>query len=178
VLKGPIYARPRRARGPLTAAAVGGYAPDVQTPPAVRIMQIVFGVLAAQFIIPSLSYLFTPVLAVDQAVAIGRLLGGGDYPVEGERGHIFRVLAAGNVFTLGVLCLMMLRDIARYHVLIPVFVVLKGFSALGYLYIYLAELRFPLFLAVFFWDGLAVFLVTFFGRRAHRAVLAQGRPGR
>lgn len=161
----------------MTGAAARRYAPDVQpTPRAVRVMQVIFGLLAVQFIVPSLSYLFTPALAIDQAVAIGALLGGGPYPVEAERGAIFRVLAAGNVFTLGALCLFMLRDLRRYHTLIPIFVVLKGFSALAYLYIYLAEGRYPLFLAVFFWDGLAVFLVTFFGTRAHRALLAQGAP--
>jgi hypothetical protein len=133
-------------------------------------MQIIFGLLAVQFILPSLSYFFTPGLALDQAQLLGRLLGGGAYPVERESGAIFRVLAAGNVFTLGVLCLLMLRDMRRNHPLIPVFVVLKGFSALGYLYVYLVEVRYPLFLAVFFWDGLAVFLVVFFGRRACRAL--------
>jgi hypothetical protein len=142
-------------------------------------MQILFGLLAAQFILPSLSYFFTPELALDQALSLGGLLGGGPYPVEGERGHIFRVLAAGNVFTLGFLCLLMLRDIRRYPTLLPVFVVLKGFSALGYLYVYLVQLRYPLFLLVFFWDGLAVFLVTFFGGRAYRAlVAAEGGPAR
>ena len=133
-------------------------------------MQVVFGLLAVQFILPSLSYLFAPEVALAQAETIGRLLGGGDYPMAGEQGYIFRVLAAGNVFTLGFLCLLMLLDMRRNHPLIPVFVVLKGFSALAYLYVYLLKLRYPLFLGVFFWDGLAVFLVVFFGRRAHRAL--------
>lgn len=142
-------------------------------PREVRVMQIIFGVLAVQFFLPSLSYFFTPELALAQAQVLGTLLGGGTYPVAaGETGYIFRVLAAGNVFTLGFLCLLMLLDIRRYHVLIPVFVVLKGFSALGYLYVYLVQLRYPLFLAAFFWDGLAVGLIAYFGRRAHRAVLA------
>lgn len=144
-----------------------------QVPREVRIMQIIFGVLAVQFFLPSLSYFFTPEVALSQAQVLGALLGGATYPAAaGETGYIFRVLAAGNVFTLGFLCLLMLLDIRRYHPLIPVFVVLKGFSALGYLYVYLVQLRYPLFLAVFFWDSLAVGLVVHFGRRAHRAVLA------
>lgn len=134
--------------------------------------QVVFGVLAVQFFLPALSYFFAPGLALTQAQTIGALLGGGAYPAAaGETGYIFRVLAAGNVFTLGFLCLLMLLDIRRYHALIPVFVVLKGFSALGYLYVYALQLRYPLFLAVFFWDSLAVFLVVYFGRRGRRAVL-------
>ena len=32
-------------------------------------------------------------------------------------------------------------------------------SALGYLYVFLFQIHYRLFLAVFFWDGLAVFLV-------------------
>ena len=88
----------------------------------------------------------------------------------GEQGYIFRELAAGNVLTLGFLCLLMLWDMRRYQALIPMFVVLKGFSALAYLYVYLLKLRYPLFLAVFFWDSLAVFLVVFFGLRAQRAL--------
>ena len=92
-------------------------------------MQILFGLLAAQFIIPSLSYFFTPELALDQAMTIGRILGGAAYPVEGERGQMFRVLAAGNVFTLVFLCLQMLRDIRRYPTLMPIFVV-QGYLGL------------------------------------------------
>src|SRR4051812_35985633 len=95
----------------------------------VRIMQLIFAVLAIQFFLPSMGYLFAPEVALGQAETIGRLLGGGAYPLAGERGHIFRVLAAGNVFTLGFLCLLMLVNLRRYHVLIPVFVVLKGYSA-------------------------------------------------
>lgn len=144
--------------------------PVAVAPRPVRVMQVIFGLLAVQFILPSLSYLFTPALALGQAEALGRLLGGGAYPLATEGGPLFRVLAAGNVFTLGVLCLLMLLDMRRYHPLIPVFVVLKGFSALGYLYVYLHELRYPLFLAAFFWDGLALFLVVFFGRRAFQAL--------
>lgn len=137
-------------------------------------MQVVFGLLAVQFILPSLSYFFTPELAVTQAQTLGMLLGGGAYPaVAGETGYLFRVLAAGNVFTLGVLCLLMLRDIRRNQPLIPVFVVLKGFSALGYLYVYAVQLHYPLFLLAFFWDALAVSLVVGLGTRAYRAVIRQ-----
>ncbi len=139
-------------------------------------MQIVFGLLAVQFILPSLSYLFTPDVALGQAEAIGRMLGGGAYPMAGEQGYIFRVLAAGNVFTLGFLCLLMLRDIRQYRTLVPVFVVLKGFSAVAYLYVYLLKFHYPLFLGVFFWDSLAVFLVVFFGRRAHAALARASVP--
>src|SRR5262245_44337745 len=116
-------------------------------PRELRVMQVLFVALAIQFIVPSLSYLFTPDLAISQAQGIGSLLGGSAYPAGREGGPIFRVLAAGNVFTLGVLCLLMAYDLRRYHPLIPVFAVLKGFSAVGYLYVYLAELRYPLFLA-------------------------------
>jgi hypothetical protein len=138
-------------------------------------MQVVFALLAVQFFLPSCSYLFAPELALHNVDTIGRLLGGGAYPVAAEQGYIFRVLAAGNVFTLGFLCLLMLLDIRRYPTLVPVFAVLKGYSAIGYLYVFFVKLRNPLFVGVFFWDGLALFLVVFLGRRAFRAVSQSAR---
>lgn len=149
---------------------MSAYMASANPPRDVRLMQVVFGLLAIQFFIPSFGYLLMPDLAMSQADQIGRLLGGGPYPIADERGIIFRVLAAGNVFTLGFLCTMMAVDIKRYRALIPAFVVLKGYSAIGYLFTYFVYLRHPLFPAIFFWDGLAAVLVVYFGRRALRAL--------
>lgn len=139
-------------------------------PRAVRVMQIVFGLLALQFFLPSLSYLFTPAVALEQAQRLNQLLGGGELELHRERGDLFRVLAFSNVFTLGFLCALMLRDLRRYRALIPAFVVLKGGSALGYLFTFLSSHRAPIFLAAFLWDGLAVSLIVILGRRALRAL--------
>lgn len=139
--------------------------------PAVRVMQVIFGLLALQFILPSLSYLFTPDIALAQANQLNQLLGGAPLDLQRERGDLFRVLGFSNVFTLGVLCALLAWDVRQNRALIPVFVVLKGGSALGYLYTFLlGPTRPPLFLTAFFWDGLAVFLVVFFSRRGLKAL--------
>lgn len=137
-----------------------------------RNMQVVFTLLTLNFILPSLSYFFAPKYALEQFLAIGQALGAGDYPMA-EQSHLWRVLAFGNVFTLGSLTFLMQWDLRRWHVLIPIFILLKSCSALGFLYVYLFELHYRTFLAVFFFDGLAVVLVWWFGGRAWRAMQGQ-----
>lgn len=140
-----------------------------------RNMQIIFTLLWIQFIIPGLSYFFAPEMALQQFQQIGRLLGGGAYLVS-EESIIWRVLASGNVVTLAFLCLLMSVNIRRFYALVPAFAVLKGYSAFGYLYVFLFENAYPVFLAVFFWDGLALVLVTTLGPMAFRAVGATPGP--
>ena len=110
-------------------------------------------------------------IALAQASQLNQLLGGAPLDLQRERGDLFRILGFSNVFTLGVLCALLAWDVRQNRALIPVFVVLKGGSALGYLYTFLlGPTRPPLFLTAFFWDGLAVFLVVFFSRRALNAL--------
>ncbi|MCA9523057.1 MAG: hypothetical protein KC609_18910 [Myxococcales bacterium] len=137
--------------------------------PAYRNMQIVFNLLALQFLIPSMTYFFAPEQALGPLRQLAQLLGSTPYSVA-EQSFVWRTLAAGNVFTLATLCFMLSWNIRRFAVLIPIFIVLKGFSSLGFLYVFAAETGQPLFLAIFFWDALAVFLVWFFGLRALQAV--------
>ena len=136
-----------------------------------RNMQIVFSLLTLNFLIPSLSYFFTPELAIQQFRALGAMLGGPEYPLT-EESYLWRVLGAGNVFTLSFICLLLQLNVRRFPAAAPIFVVLKGFSALGFLYVYLVYIPYRVFLATFLWDGLAVFLVLRFGSRAFRSVLA------
>jgi hypothetical protein len=136
---------------------------------AYRNMQIVFSLLSLHFLIPAISYFFTPDLALNQFQQIGQLLGGGHYPVS-EDSIIWRVLASGNVFTLGWMCLLLQLNIKRFHNIVPVFAVLKGWSSLGYLYVYLFQLRYPAFLAVTIWDAINVFLVIHYGRKVYRSL--------
>lgn len=143
---------------------------------AYRDMQLVLGFLTLNFLIPSLGYAFTPDVAMAQFRSIGKLLGADEYPLS-EQSHVWRVLASGNVFTLAFLCFILQLDVKRFAPVIPVFVVLKSWSAVGYLIVWLIALRYPVFLAVFFWDGLAVFLVVFFCRRALRAIEKDGTEG-
>jgi hypothetical protein len=140
---------------------------------AYRDMQVVLTVLTLNFAIPSFAYFFAPDVAIGQFRALGRLLGGIDYPLA-EESHLWRVLAAGNLFTLAFCCLLLQLNVKRFAPTVPVFVVLKGYTALGYLYTFLFRLPYRLFLGVFLFDALAVFLVVFLSRRALRAIEAAG----
>ena len=133
---------------------------------AYRNMQIALPFLTLNFLIPSMSYFFFPEVAIAQFKQIGQMLGASHYPLS-EQSHIWRVLAASNVFTLGMMCLFLQLNIQRFYAIIPVFTILKGYSALGFLYVFIFQLHYPVFLAVFFYDSLAVFLVLFFGMRAY-----------
>lgn len=141
--------------------------------PAYRDLQLALTFLTLNFAIPSFSYFFAPELAIDQFRKLGSLLGGIDYPVS-EQSHVWRVLAAGNVFTLAFLCFLLQLNVRRFRAIVPAFAVLKSYSALGYLYVFLLVLPYRLFAAIFLWDGLAVFLVVFLSRRALRAIEARG----
>lgn len=143
---------------------------------AYRNMQVAFTLLTLNFVVPSIGYFFTPETAFAQFLSIGRMLGGIDYPLR-EESHLWRVLAAGNVFTLGFICFLLQLNVRRFAAAIPVFAVLKSFSALGYLWVFLFEVPYRLFLVVFFWDALAVFLVVFLGTRALRALERMGPDG-
>lgn len=132
-------------------------------------MQGVFGLLALTFLLPSLTYFFAPAVAVAQFRSLGALLGSPDYPFD-ERSHLWRVLAFGNVFTLGTMVLLIAWDIRKNHALIPAFWVLKACSAFGYLYVFLFELRYRVFLAVFLLDGVVLVIVPWLGYRALRSL--------
>ena len=134
-------------------------------------MQAAFALLTLTFLIPSLSYFFTPGTAVAQFRSLGALLGSPQYPFA-EDGHLWRILAFGNVFTLGTMTAMMAYDIRRNHALIPAFWVLKACSAFGYLWVFVLQLRYPVFLAVFLLDSVVLVAVPLLGHRARRAALA------
>ena len=136
-------------------------------------MQLVFTAIMLSFLLPSLSYFFTPALAFSQFKQLGALLGATSYPLS-EESHLWRILAFGNVFTLATLIFLMQRNIRSFRDLFPVFFVLKSCSALGYLWVWLFQLRYPVFLAVFLFDSLVLIAVSLLGRRA---CLAVGEPG-
>jgi hypothetical protein len=142
---------------------------------AYRDMQVVLTILALNFLIPSISYLFAPSTALEQFLRVGRLLGGADYPVT-EQSHIWRVLAFSDVFTLGFACVWIQLDVRRNAPAIPVFAVLKGVGALGFLWVWMFELRYPLFLAAFALDSVSATALVFFCRRALRSLEASKTP--
>ncbi|MEK6608033.1 MAG: hypothetical protein AABZ30_10260 [Myxococcota bacterium] len=134
-----------------------------------RDMQLALTPLTLNFLIPSLTYFFAPESALAQFRAMAGMLGGGDFP-HAEQSDLWRVLASANVFTLGVICLLLQLDVRRFAAVIPVFAVLKGFAALGFLWVWAVETRYPLFLAAFFLDAASVVIVAWFAGRAARSL--------
>lgn len=135
-----------------------------------------FALLAVQFIGPALSYLLTPQLAIASLDEVNRMLGGGPYVVNESHGHVWHMLAVGNVMTLGFMCALLAIDLERFFPTLPALAFLKGFSALSSLALGLTDGP-PLFLAVFVLDGATTVAMVVFGIRAHRALRRQrGEP--
>lgn len=76
-----------------------------------RTFQLVYLAIALNFIIPAISYIVAPHLAVQTMDDVNRLLGGGAWPV--EHSQVWHMLAVGNVMTLGMMCLMIMLDVER-----------------------------------------------------------------
>lgn len=158
----------------LSAAAL--LAPSPQ-PREVTQARWVFAFLAAQFIAPAISYLVQPDVALGTLDAVNRLLGGGPYTALESRGHVWHMLAVGNVMTLGFMCALLAVDLERFGGTLPGLVFLKGFSALFSLGLGLTGAP-PLFLAVFALDGLTSVAMVVFGVRGLRAARRASQPGR
>lgn len=141
---------------------------------AYRNMQIVLGLLGIHFIIPSLTYFFNPSQAISQLDQMGRIAGEAPYPIA-EISLIWRVLAAGNVFTLGFTCFLLMLNVRKFQGAVPVFAVLKGFSSIGYFYAYFAWLHYLPLLGIFVWDAINVAFVAVLAPRALREIERRGK---
>ncbi|MBL8913496.1 MAG: hypothetical protein JNM17_22545 [Archangium sp.] len=128
-----------------------------------------FAFLAVQFIVPAISYLATPDTAIASLDAINRMLGGGAYVVTESRGHVWHMLAVGNVMTLGFMCALLAIDLRRFLPILPSLAFLKAFSALSSLGLALAGHP-PLFFAVFALDGITTVAMIVAGVTAKRAL--------
>ncbi len=142
---------------------------------AYRNMYIVMTLLGIHFIIPSLNYAFAPDLAIGQLISMGDIFGQ-TLPFS-EDSIVWRILAAGNVFSLGFMCFMLAVNVKRFFpVLIPL-CVLKAFASLGFLLAFITGsggVHYVMFLGVFIWDGLNVFFFIYFCTRARNSLLLAG----
>ncbi len=139
-----------------------------QMPKEARQARWVFGILAAQFIGPAVSYVVQPSMTVATLSQVNELLGGGAYVAHESSGHVWHMLAVGNVMTLGFMCALLAWDSRRWGPILPSLVFLKGFSALYSLGLGLTGNP-RLFFAVFLLDGATAALMVVFGRRAAKA---------
>ena len=138
------------------------------TPRSVLAFRIVYTLLVLNFFLPAVSYVVAPELTYRTLDQVNRLLGGGPYPAV-ESGHLWHMLGTGNVFTLALMCALLLTDLKRFYPVLPALMFLKGFSAVYALFIGLAH-QIPFFDAVFALDGVTTFAIWFFATRAHQAM--------
>jgi hypothetical protein len=131
-----------------------------------RNFQIVFFLLGVHFLIPSLTYAFNPQGAIGQLKWLGSLAGATDYPYA-EDGFVWRILAAGNVFTLAFMCFMIQANVRRFYAVLVPLCVMKAYASLGFLTAYLYGLRYPVYLGVFCWDGINVLMFLYFAHTAY-----------
>lgn len=133
-----------------------------------RNFQIVYTFLTLNFLIPSLSYAFTPTIAVQNFIKIGKILGVSTYIfTASEFGYIWRCLAVSNVFTLAFMCFMLQLNVRKYFLVLIPLLVLKSTSALGYLIIFLLKVHHPAFLVVFLYDGISALAMFYFVKTAY-----------
>jgi len=133
---------------------------------AYRNFQMAFFLLGVHFLIPSFFYAFNPQGAISQIQFAGVLMGAGPYPFF-EDGFVWRVLAAGNVFTLAFMCFLIEANVRRFYAVVVPLCVLKGYSSLGFLLAYLVGYRYPTYLGISIWDGINVVMFLYFAHTAY-----------
>jgi hypothetical protein len=134
----------------------------------VRSFRIVYAFLTLNFVLPAISYIVAPGAALASMNRINAALGGAPDAFT-DAGHVWHMLAVGNVMTLGFLCGLLWLDLRRFYPALPALAFLKGFSALYSLAIGAAH-GLPAFYAVFVLDGTTTAAMIFFAVRAHRAL--------
>ena len=133
---------------------------------AYRNFHIAFFLLGLHFLIPSFMYAFNPQGAIGQLRMAGGLLGAEAYPFA-EDGFAWRILGAGNVFSLAFMCFLIESNVRRFYVVLIPLCVLKGYASLGFLVAYLFGYHYPPFLGIFIWDGVNVLMFLYFAQTAY-----------
>jgi hypothetical protein len=135
-----------------------------------RNFQIVFTILTLNFVLPAFSYTFSPQTAMDQFLQINTFLGGADYTFPEAASRVWRYLAAANVMTLGLCCLLLQLDLRRlYAVLIPL-TFMKGYATVCWAVGWLLAPQFRFFLAAAILDLVTSCAFVWFASRARREI--------
>lgn len=129
-----------------------------------RAFHVVYTILAANFIIPVLIYIFAPERAVASFAGVGLAFGAGPYP-HTEDSMLWRVLGIANVATLGFCCVLLQIDLRRYYAALLPLLFLKSAASLGFLIAFVFE-PYPSYLAASLFDGVTVAAMAFFASRA------------
>jgi hypothetical protein len=131
-----------------------------------RDFHAIYRVLAAQFFVPAIGYLFLPDLALAEVDRIAGLLGGPPLSPEEGRSDLWRFLSFSNVFALAAMCWMIERDLRRNAAVLTALLILKGGSAFGAAWVFLVQEHHPFHLFVVALDGGTAFLIWWSARRA------------
>jgi hypothetical protein len=135
-----------------------------------RNFQIVFAALTLNFVVPAFSYTFAPAAAMEQFLAINGLLGGAPYEFPEAASRVWRYLAAANVMTLGLSCLLLQIDLRRlFPVLVPL-TFMKGYATACWLVGWLHTPQYAFFLAAAVLDLVTCGAFVWFGVRARRDI--------
>jgi len=140
---------------------------------------IAFFLLGVHFVYPSLLYAFAPEKPLAQLFWAGRTIFHQEYPLS-EQSVIWRVLGAGNVFTLGLMCFMLAVNPKRFYAALIPLCVMKAFASIGFLISFLTGaaggIHYGMFFGVFLWDGSNVLMFLYFGSRSRRSLLVPDAP--
>lgn len=138
---------------------------------AYRNFQLVFTVLTLNFVIPAVSYLVAPDVALKSVHDLSALFG---VPYTAcEDGHFWRFLAFSDVMTLGFICLLLQLNIRRWYPALLPLMFLKACSVFASAYVGLFQYRHPFFVCPVVLDSLTVAAMGFFASRAHRQILGR-----
>ena len=135
-----------------------------------RTFAVAFALLAANFIVPAVSYTFFPDVAVRSFLDVNRLLGGDAYPFPEAASRVWRYLGAANVMTLGFMCLLVLLDLRRWFVVVVPLTFMKAYAAALWLAGWIAAPGFRFFLAAAALDFVTSAAFLFFALRARAEI--------
>jgi hypothetical protein len=135
-----------------------------------RNFQIVFTILTLNFAIPTLSYIFAPLIAHEQFVELNTILGGELYVFPEFDSLFWRYLGAANVATLALMCFLLQWDLRKYFPVLVPLTFMKSLAATLWLSGYVQHPEWPGFLAAALLDYVSSAAFVFFATRAYRAL--------
>ena len=135
-----------------------------------RNFQVIFGILTLNFIIPAFTYTFSPETAMGQFLDLNALLGGEPYTFPEAASRVWRYLAAANVMTLGLSCLLLQLDLRRFYAILLPLTFMKAYVAACWLVGWLLAPGFRFFLAAAVLDFVTCFAFLWFAIRARREI--------
>ena len=135
-----------------------------------RNFQIMFAVLALNFLLPALVYTFAPEAAVDQFLSVNRLLGGADYRFPEAASRVWRYLGAANVMTLGFMCVLLAVNLRRFYPVLVPLTFMKAYAAACWLSGWLQAPGYRFFLAAAVLDTVTSAAFVYFARGAHAEI--------